>query len=140
MDDDVWLTRAIELAVENVADGGRPFGAIVVRDGEELATGVNRALQDGDPTAHAELLAIREAARRLGTLSLDGATVYASGEPCPMCRAAARYAGVSRLVFAAEAQIAIDAGLGPAGADPSVEQLPIDGANRPFEAWRAWQR
>jgi guanine deaminase len=140
MDDEAWLARTVELAVENVADGGRPFGAIVVRDGEELAAGVNRALQDGDPTAHAELLAIREAARRLGTLSLAGATVYASGEPCPMCRAAARHAGVSRLVFAAEAQIAIDAGLGPASPAPDVEHLPVDGAERPFETWRAWQR
>jgi guanine deaminase len=140
VDDEAWLARAIELAVENVADGGRPFGAIVVRDREELATGVNRALQDGDPTAHAELLAIREAARRIGTLSLDGATVYASGEPCPMCRAAARHAGVSRLVFAAEAQIAIDAGLGPANAAPGVEHLPVPGAERPFDAWRASPR
>lgn len=140
MDDETWLTRAVELALENVAAGGRPFGAIVVRDGEEIATGVNRALQDGDPTAHAELLAIREASRRLGTLSLDGATVYASGEPCPMCRAAAQHAGVSRLVFAAESQVAIDAGLGPATPAPSLEHLPVDGAERPFEAWRAWQR
>jgi tRNA(Arg) A34 adenosine deaminase TadA len=137
MDDEAWLARAVELALENVAAGGRPFGAIVVRDGEELATGVNRALQDSDPTAHAELLAIREAARRLGSLSLAGATVYASGEPCPMCRAAAQHAGVSRLVFAAASQIAIDVGLGPASPEPPLEHLPIPGAERPFEAWHS---
>jgi guanine deaminase len=137
VDDEAWLRLAIELALENVAGGGRPFGAIVVRDGGEVAAGVNRAVQDGDPTAHAELLAIREAARRLGTLSLAGATVYASGEPCPMCRAAARHAAVSRVVFAAEAQIAIEAGLGPAGPAPPVEHLPVDGAERPFAAWRS---
>jgi tRNA(Arg) A34 adenosine deaminase TadA len=126
----------VELALENVAAGGRPFGAVVVRDGEELATGVNRALQDGDPTAHAELLAIREASSRLGTLSLEGATVYASGEPCPMCRAAARNAGVSRLVFAAESRHALEAGLGPPGPEPHVEHVPVAGSERPFEAWR----
>jgi guanine deaminase len=137
VDDEAWLARAIELAVDNVADGGRPFGAIVVRDGSEVAAGVNRALQDGDPTAHAELLAIRAAARRLGTLWLAGATVYASGEPCPMCRTAARHAGIARVVFAAEAQIAIEAGLGPAGPSPSVEHVTVPEAERPFDAWRA---
>jgi guanine deaminase len=137
VDDEAWLTRTVELALENVADGGRPFGAIVVRDGEEIAAGVNRALQDGDPTAHAELLAIREAARRLGTLSLAGATVYASGEPCPMCRAAARHAGISRVAFAAQAQLAIEAGLGPAGPEPPVEHITVPGAGRPLDAWRA---
>jgi len=137
MDDGAWLARAVELALENVAAGGRPFGAIVARDGEEIAAGVNRALRDGDPTAHAELLAIREAARRLGSISLDGATVYASGEPCPMCRAAAEHAGASRLVFAAGSRIAVEAGLGSAGPAPPVEHVPVDGAERPFEAWLA---
>lgn len=140
MDDAAWLERAIELALANVAAGGRPFGAIVVRGGEEIASGVNRALQDGDPTAHAELLAIREAARRFGAASLEGATVYASGEPCAMCRGAAHRTGVSRLVFAAGAQLAIEAGLAAAGPEPPVEHVPVPGAERPFEAFRASAR
>jgi guanine deaminase len=137
MTDEAWLARAVELALENAAAGGRPFGAIVVIDGEEIASGVNRALQDGDPTAHAELLAIRAAARRRGSLSLAGATVYASGEPCPMCRTAAHHAGADRVVFAAESRLALEAGLGPAGPSPSVEHVPVEGAKRPFVVWLA---
>ncbi|WP_233750501.1 nucleoside deaminase, partial [Bordetella bronchiseptica] len=80
--------------------GGRPFGALVARDGVVLARGVNRMLADHDPTAHAELLALREAGRALRSARLDGCVVYASGQPCPMCLAAMRMSGVARAVYA----------------------------------------
>lgn len=99
-DDDRFLRAAIELARENVARGGRPFGAVVVKDGAIVATGVNEILATNDPTAHAELGAIRAASRKLASPDLSGCTVYASGHPCPMCMAAMRMAGIGAVVFA----------------------------------------
>lgn len=96
----VWLARAVELAVENAAAGGRPFGAVVVLGGEIVGEGVNRYVADIDPTAHAELDALRAAARARSSADLAGATLAASTEPCPMCQAAALLAGVTRIVFA----------------------------------------
>lgn len=95
-----FLQQAIELARANIAQGGRPFGAVVVRDGEVLATGVNEILATHDPTAHAEMSALRAASRRLGSPDLSGCSVYASGHPCPMCMAAMRLAGVGRVAYA----------------------------------------
>ena len=80
-----FLKQAIELAVENVRRGGGPFAALIVKNGVVMATGVNRVTRDGDPTAHAEVVAIREACRALGGFQLDGCDVYTSCEPCPMC-------------------------------------------------------
>jgi tRNA(Arg) A34 adenosine deaminase TadA len=95
-----FLHQAIELARDNMAQGGRPFGAVVVRGGEVLATGVNEILATHDPTAHAEMSALRAASRRLGSPDLSGCAVYASGHPCPMCLAAMRLAGVVRVAYA----------------------------------------
>lgn len=95
-----YLRQAIELAWDNLEKGGRPFGAVVVKNGQIIATGVNEIYKDNDPTAHAELLAIRAAGKALGTPDLNGTIVYASGHPCPMCMAAMRVAGVSEVVFA----------------------------------------
>ena len=95
-----FLHQAIELACDNMAQGGRPFGAVVVRGGEVLATGVNEILATQDPTAHAEMSALRAASRRLGSPDLSGCSVYASGHPCPMCMAAMRLAGVGRVAYA----------------------------------------
>lgn len=100
MTDTSFLQEAIDLAKDNLAAKGRPFGAIVVRDGAIIARGVNRMDADKDPTAHAELLALRAAGAATGSTRLDGCTVYASGQPCPMCLAAMRLAGVTRVVFA----------------------------------------
>jgi tRNA(Arg) A34 adenosine deaminase TadA len=103
-DDQAFLNQAVELARKNLDGGGRPFGALVVRDGEVLATGVNAILSTNDPTSHAELNAIRAAIRaasqRLGSPRLDGCTVYASGHPCPMCMAAMQMTGVREVVYA----------------------------------------
>lgn len=95
-----FLYQAIELARNNMAQGGRPFGAVVVRGGEVLATGVNEIVVTHDPTAHAEMSALRAASRRLGSPDLSGCAVYASGHPCPMCLAAMRLAGVVRVAYA----------------------------------------
>lgn len=95
-----FLCEAIDLAHANLESGGRPFGAVVVKDGAVIATGVNEILKTNDPTAHAELTAIRAASRRLGSPSLAGCAVYASGHPCPMCMAAMRLAGVSEVTYA----------------------------------------
>lgn len=94
------MREAIAIARGNIAAGGRPFGAVVVRDGVVLARAANRIHETGDPTAHAELLALREAARTLGTPRLDGCIVYASGHPCPMCLAAMHLCGISAAYFA----------------------------------------
>ena len=107
MSDATWLRRAIELATENAAEGGRPFGAVVVLDDCVVGEGVNGYVADNDPTAHAEIAAIRDATRRVGTARLDGAILVASTEPCPMCQAAALLAGIERVVFSTtEAQAA----------------------------------
>ncbi|TXL75640.1 nucleoside deaminase [Vineibacter terrae] len=95
-----FLNEAIELARANIGDGGRPFGAVVVRNGEVVATGVNEIHATHDPTAHAEMTAIRAASRKLGSPDLSGCAVYASGHPCPMCLAAMRLSGVTRVAYA----------------------------------------
>ena len=95
-----FLRAAIALARANVERGGRPFGAVVVKDGAIVATGVNEIVATGDPTAHAELSAIRAASRALGSAELEGCAVFASGHPCPMCLAAMRLAGVGEVAYA----------------------------------------
>jgi tRNA(Arg) A34 adenosine deaminase TadA len=110
MTDEDALRRAIALAVENVAAGGGPFGAVVVRDGRIIGEGANRVTRDNDPTAHAEVVAIRDACRRLGTFKLDGAVVYSSCEPCPMCWSTIQWSRASRLCFAADKDDAAVAG------------------------------
>ena len=101
MTDEDYLSQAVALADANVREaGGRPFGAVVVKDGQVIATGVNEIGATGDPTAHAELMAMRKAAQVLGSPRLDGCVVYASGPPCPMCLAAMHMTGVAAARFA----------------------------------------
>jgi tRNA(Arg) A34 adenosine deaminase TadA len=95
-----FLCQAIELARTNISRGGRPFGAVVVRNGKVVASGVNEVLSSNDPTAHAEMSAIRAASQVLASPQLDGCTVYASGHPCPMCMGAMRMAGISEVAYA----------------------------------------
>ncbi|HKU04536.1 MAG TPA: nucleoside deaminase [Bradyrhizobium sp.] len=99
-DTERYLRQAIALAQANLRAGGRPFGAVIVRDGAVVATGVNEILSTNDPTAHAELTALRAASRKLATPNLVGCAVYASGHPCPMCMAAMRLAGVGEVYYA----------------------------------------
>lgn len=94
------MQRAIDLAVENVRNGGGPFGAVIARGGEIVAEGVNRVTSQHDPTAHAEVQAIRKACAELNTFDLAGLDIYASCEPCPMCLGAIYWAHLDHLYFA----------------------------------------
>ena len=98
-EDAKFMEMAIKLSIENIDTGGGPFGAVIVKDGEIIATGTNRVVPDSDPTAHAEVMAIRKACARLGTFQLTGCTIYSSCEPCPMCLSALYWAGVSRICY-----------------------------------------
>ena len=105
------LLRAIALATQNVVSGaGGPFGAVIVRDGQIVAEGVNTVTTTNDPTAHAEVNAIRNAARALGSFTLTGCQLYTSCEPCPMCLAAAHWARIDAVFYAASAADAARAG------------------------------
>lgn len=104
------MREAIALAVKNVSEGGGPFGCVVVRDGEVIARGVNRVTLTNDPTAHAEVVAIREACKALGDFQLTGCTLYSSCEPCPMCLAAIYWARPERVYFGATKDDAARAG------------------------------
>jgi guanine deaminase len=141
------LARAIALGVANVAAGGGPFGAVIAQDGRIVAEGANRVTASCDPTAHAEIVAIREAGRALGRFSLEGLTLYASCEPCPMCLAACYWARLDRVVFAADRFDAQEAGFddahiyaelakpAEARALPLVRRAVADRL-APFTAWR----
>lgn len=99
--DDLFLARAIALAQQasDSGDGG-PFGAVIVREGKILTEGWNQVVANADPTAHAEICAIRSACATLGSFHLTGSTLYTSSEPCPMCLSAAYWARIGRIVFA----------------------------------------
>lgn len=152
MSDEQWLEQALTLAIDNVADGGGPFGAVVVRDADVVATGQNRVTRDLDPSAHAEVLAIRAACRAIGDFSLEGCTLYTSCEPCPMCLATSLWARLDRVVYAADRDDAARGGFddlafyelfGPARArdhadwPTRVEELRLEDAFAPFAAWLA---
>jgi guanine deaminase len=141
-----WLGEAVDLAERNVAEGGGPFGAVVVADGVVLGTGVNRVTRDNDPTAHAEVLAIRAACRRLGDFKLTGATLYTSCEPCPLCLSAALWARVARVEYAADRHDAARGGFDDLAfyrlfeTDRSQWPTPVVGValphrSAPFDAW-----
>ena len=99
VEDTKFMQMAIELSIENIDSGGGPFGAVIVRDGEVIATGTNRVVPNVDPTAHAEVMAIRNACAKLGTFQLTDCTIYSSCEPCPMCLSALYWADVRRICY-----------------------------------------
>ena len=99
--DGKFMALAIDLSAMALDDDvGGPFGAVIVRDGEVIGRGRNRVLADRDPTAHAEVLAIRDACRSVGDHRLTGGVVYASSEPCPMCLAALYWARIGKVIYA----------------------------------------
>jgi guanine deaminase len=107
----IFMRQAIELATESVLSGrGGPFGAVIVRNGEVVASGSNLVTANNDPTAHAEVVAIRNACAKLGTFILDGWEIYTSCEPCPMCLAAIYWARCDAIFYGSTASDAADAG------------------------------
>jgi tRNA(Arg) A34 adenosine deaminase TadA len=94
-----FMRKAIGLSIENVINQGGPFGAVIVKDGKVIATGVNRVTANNDPTAHAEIMAIRAAAQKLNDYNLSGCTIYTSCEPCPMCLSAIYWARIDEIYF-----------------------------------------
>ena len=142
-----YMRKAIELSAENIRNGGGPFGAVIVRGDEIVATGVNRVTCNCDPTAHAEVSAIRAASAKLGTFDLGGCEIYTSCEPCPMCLGAIYWAHLDKIYYAntkADAK-AIDFDdsfiydeleLKPEERHLPSEQLMHDEAFKVFEQWR----
>jgi guanine deaminase len=105
-----FMRQAIRLALENIRNGGGPFAALVVKDGAVVAAGANRVTATNDPTAHAEIVAIREACQKLGNFQLDNCEIYTTCEPCPMCLGAIYWARPARIFFASTASDAAAAG------------------------------
>jgi guanine deaminase len=142
-----FLGRAIELALDNVAAGDQPFGALVVVGREIVGEGVNRVAQTGDPTDHAEVAAIRAACLRLGRRELSDAALYSSAQPCPMCQGAALLVGIRRTVYAAGGDVVSRAGFAlpevAASAQAllreatgaTIEHVAVPGADEPFRRW-----
>lgn len=149
MQDHDFLQQAVNLAVENVEAGGRPFGAVIVEHGQVISTGVNQILASYDPTSHAELNAIRQACQKLQRLSLKSCVVYASGQPCPMCLAAMRMAGIEKIVYAYSNADAEPYGLSTEQVAMQLRQPPQqqDGLqfvqlklDLPFHLYQVWQQ
>ncbi|MCU6768268.1 nucleoside deaminase [Barnesiella propionica] len=142
-----FMREAIELSVKNIDNDGGPFGAVIVKDGEVVARGVNRVTASIDPTAHAEVSAIREAAKKLGTFDLSGCEIYSSCEPCPMCLGAIYWAHLDKLYYANTKLDAKNIGfddsfiydeidLKPQDRKLPSETLLRDEAIRAFEKWQ----
>lgn len=146
MTENDFISKAIELATQNVTDGGGPFGALIVKNGKIISEGVNRVTETNDPTAHAEVQAIRKACKILNTFDLSGCEIYSSCEPCPMCFSAIYWAHVDKVFYAATHRNAEDAGFADAliyrevrlkPIERSIPFIKIDHTNRitPFEVW-----
>ena len=144
--DNSFMKQAIELATENVRRDGGPFAALVVKDGIVIATGANQVTRTNDPTAHAEMVAIREACRVLGDFQLTGCELYTSCEPCPMCLGAIFWARPARVFFAATHKDAAAAGFDDSFIYRQIEvphaerTIPMvhvsdERASRPFQEW-----
>lgn len=143
------MRQAIELAVGNVRSGhGGPFGALVVKDDQLIASGANLVTASNDPTAHAEVVAIRAACQKLGTFQLDGCELYTSCEPCPMCLGAIYWARPTAFYFAGSRQAAADAGFDDAhiynelALAPEIRSIPgyrvlEERGMEPFLEWAA---
>lgn len=141
-----FMREAITLAVENVKQGGGPFGAIIVRKGEIISTGVNRVTCSNDPTAHAEINAIRAACQQLGTFDLSGCEIYTTCEPCPMCLGAIYWARLDKIYYGCNNKDAAQAGfddsyiyneltLKPENRHKAMKELIPEEAKQTFLAW-----
>jgi len=147
MEHQAFMQLALAEARANILEGGRPFGAVLVRDGQVIARAANGIHLDHDPTAHAELLAMRAAGRALGSPRLDGCVIYASGQPCPMCLAAMHLSGVAAAYYAYANADGEPYGLSTAAVYAQMA-LPLDQQHLPVQRltpegeeglYRAWQ-
>lgn len=146
--DNPFMARAIELSLRNVVSGeGGPFGAVIVKNGEIVAEGVNRVTATNDPTAHAEVVAIRQACTKLGAFALRDCEIYTSCEPCPMCLGAIYWAHIARIYFGNVAADASAIGFDDsfiyrqfalAFPERSIPMVPMM-RERALAAFRAWQ-
>ena len=147
MKNEDFMRLAIELAIDNVKNGGGPFGAVIARNGEVVSTGVNRVTPNNDPTAHAEVMAIRAACTKLGTFNLDGCVIYTSCEPCPMCLGAIYWAHIEKIYYGANQHDAAavdfddsfiykELALPPRERKTPVENILHNEALVPFDLWR----
>lgn len=144
--DEEFMRQAIAASLESATNGGGPFGAVVVRDGRIIGSGTNRVTATHDPTAHAEVQAIREACRTIASHALNGATIYTTCEPCPMCLAAIYWARIERMVYGNSREDAAAIGFDDAFLYEQVS-LPIGARSLPtsrlladeaIAAFRAW--
>ena len=142
-----FMKRAVSLALESVKNGGGPFGAVIVKDGRVVAEGANRVTLNNDPTAHAEVCAIRNACMNLNTFQLDGCEIYSSCEPCPMCLGAIYWAHIDKLYYGCNQKDAAAVGfsdefiykeieLDPSQRKLKTQELLPEEAARVFDAWR----
>jgi len=141
-----FMRKAIALSIDNVHNGGGPFGAVIVKGGKIIATGVNGVTKHNDPTAHAEVTAIRKAAKKLGTFDLEGCEIYTSCEPCPMCLGAVYWAHLDKMYYGNTKTDAKNIGfddsfiydeidLKPENRKVKTIQVLADEAIKAFEAW-----
>lgn len=141
-----FMTQAIELAEKSLSSGGGPFGAVIVKNGSIIGTGNNRVTLDNDPTAHAEMVAIRAACQAVSDFQLENCIIYVNCEPCPMCLAALYWAGVKAIYFAANRNDAAAIGFAdnfiyqefaknPANREVAIHQLMRTEALHGFQLW-----
>lgn len=145
------LKRAVDIAAEGIQKGGGPFGAVIAREGVIISEAYNEVVFSSDPTAHAEVLAIRKACESLSSHDLSGCDIYASCEPCPMCLGAIYWSGISRVFYASERGDAAEAGFGDELFYDELSKSPenrkivfsriddIDGS-RVFKLWETYEK
>lgn len=143
-----FMQEAVRLSIENIERGGGPFGAVIARDGKIISRGANSVTLDNDPTAHAEVNAIRNACRALDTFQLGGCIVFSSCEPCPMCLSALYWAGVKKIFYGNTKEDAAAIDFSDKFIYDEIERRPLkrhvpgiridnSGAIRAFEKWAA---
>jgi guanine deaminase len=149
-DDKKFLRKAIEIAAAGIKDGGGPFGAVISKGGKIIAESNNKVVLNTDPTAHAEILAIREASGFLKTYDLTGCVLYASCEPCPMCLGALYWSGIKKVVYASDRRDAALAGfndemmyneilLDPSERQVTFMQMKDNEAKAVFRKWEQYE-
>lgn len=142
-----FLDKAIEIAIQNVKEKkGGPFGCVIVKEGEIIGMGVNRVVSNNDPTAHAEITAIRNTCKTLNTFDLSGCVLYSSCEPCPMCYSAIRWARIHEIHFERTRHEAADLGFSDKEIydeiitqNQNMNQLTSNSIHCPFRLWKSTQ-